>query len=42
MTTYRVVYDNGLLRVVMAHDIVEALRLRRLFSSSAIKVVTCA
>jgi len=41
MSAYRVVYNNGLSRVVMAHNIVEALRLGRLFSSSAIKVVTC-
>jgi hypothetical protein len=40
MTAYRVVYDDGAYRVVMAHDIVEALRLGRLFSSSTIKVVT--
>ena len=40
MTAYRVVYVDGPSRVVMAHDIVEALRLGRLFSSSTIKVVT--
>jgi len=42
MTAYRVIYDDAPSRVVMAHDIVEALRLGRLFSSSTIKVVTCA
>ena len=40
MTAYRVVYVDGPSRVVMAHDVVEALRLGRLFSSSTIKVVT--
>jgi hypothetical protein len=40
MTAYRVVYADGASRVVMAHDIVEALRLGRLFSTSTIKVVT--
>ena len=40
MSAYRVVYDDAPSRVVMAHDIVEALRLGRLFSSSTIKVVT--
>ena len=40
MTAYRVIYDDGPSRVVMAHDIVEALRLGRLFSTSTIKVVT--
>jgi hypothetical protein len=39
MTAYRVIYDDGAPRVVMARDIVEALRLGRLFSSSSIKVV---
>ena len=39
MTAYRVVYDDAPSRVVMAHDIVEALRLGRLFSTSTIKVV---
>lgn len=40
MTAYLVVYDDASSRVVMAHDIVEALRLGRLYSSSMIKVVT--
>jgi len=42
MSAYRVVYADGTSRVVMAHDIVEALRLGRLFSTSTIKVVTLA
>jgi hypothetical protein len=40
MTAYLVVYDDASSRVVMAHNVVEALRLGRLFSSSTIKVVT--
>lgn len=39
MRLYRVIYDDAPSRVVMAHDIVEALRLGRLFSTSTIKVV---
>jgi hypothetical protein len=40
MTAYRVVYADGPPRVVMAHDIAEAIRLGRLFSTSTIRVVT--
>jgi hypothetical protein len=40
MTAYRVVYTEGVPRVVMAHDITEALRLGRLYSTSTIRVVT--
>jgi hypothetical protein len=40
VTAFRVVYADGPPRVVMAHDITEALRLARLFSTSTIRVVT--
>jgi len=40
MTPFRVVYVDGPPRVVMAHDIAEALRMGRLFSCSTIRVVT--
>ena len=40
MTPYRVVYAEGVPRVVMAHDITEAIRMGRLFSCSTIRVVT--
>ena len=40
MTPFRVVYAEGVPRVVMAHDVTEAIRLGRLFSTSTIRVVT--
>jgi hypothetical protein len=40
LTAFRVCYSDGPPRVVMAHDITEALRLGRLFSASVIRVVT--
>ena len=39
MTAYRVIYDDGTSLVVMAHDIVEALRLGLLQSAATIKMV---
>lgn len=39
MTAYRVIYDDGTSLVVMAHDIVEALRLGLLHSTTTIKMV---
>lgn len=40
MTAYRVIYDDGTSLIVMAHDIVEALRLGLLHSTTTIKMVT--
>ena len=39
MTAYRFIYDDGTSLVVMAHDIVEALRLGLLQSTTTIKMV---
>jgi hypothetical protein len=40
LSKFRVVYTDGPPRVVMAHDVTEALRLGRLYSVSTIRVVT--